>query len=97
MHGTSSSIIFSYSGNHDLSVLGGELKSPPDGSGLRLQPMKPIFTQRSSSAAECFGSAPGDCGSWHTPMKFCGNSETTRAIRSLQICDHSRLTLSSPI
>ena len=26
MHGTSSSIIFSYSGNHDLSVIGGELK-----------------------------------------------------------------------
>ena len=59
--------------------------------------MNPMLTQRSSSAAECAGFAPGDCGNWHTPMKFFGNSETTRAIRSLQICDHSRLTLSSPM
>jgi hypothetical protein len=55
------------------------------------------LTQRSSSAAEFFGATPCDCGSWHTPMKFFGYSETTRAIRSLQICDHSTLTLSSPM
>ena len=28
---------------------------------------------------------PGVCGSWHTPMKFFGNSVQTRWIRSLQI------------
>jgi len=27
---------------------------------------------RSSSAAEFFGSTPGDCGSWQTPIKFLG-------------------------
>jgi hypothetical protein len=54
------------------------------------------LTQRSSSFAEFFGGTLSDCGSWHTPMKFFGNSETQRWIRSLQICVHSIETLSSP-
>ena len=45
---------------------------PPEGSGFRLAPMKPMPTQRSSSAALWAGAAPGDCGSWQTPMKFSG-------------------------
>src|SRR4029450_2649838 len=88
---------FSYSGYHHLSVKGGELKYPPDGSGLRLQPTKPSsLTQSSGSLAGFFGATLSDCGSWQTPMKFFGNSVTQRWIRSLQICVHSMLTDSSP-
>ncbi len=37
-----------------------------------LAPMKPMPTQRSSSRALWAGGAPGDWGSWQTPMKFSG-------------------------
>ena len=79
------------------SVSGGAVQYPPLGSGLRLQPTNPSSrTQRSSSAMDAFRSAPGDCGSWQTPMNVSGNSPATRAMRSLQARDHSTLTRSSP-
>src|SRR5258707_6173840 len=96
MAGTSSSHIFSYSGYQCLSVSGGEVQWPPDGSGFRLQPTKPnSLTQRSSSAMQFEGGTPGDCGSWHTPMKFSGYSEHTRWISSLLTCDQTRLVSAS--
>src|SRR5215831_8394972 len=79
------------------SVSGGAVHLPPLGSGLRLQPTNPSSrTQRSSSAMDAFRSAPGDCGSWQTPMNVSGNSPTTRPMRSLHARDHSTLTRSSP-
>ena len=45
---------------------------------------------------DAFRSAPGDCGSWQTPMNVSGNSQATRAMRSLHARDHSTLTRSSP-
>ena len=51
---------------------GGAVHHPPDGSGVMLAPMKPMPTQRSSSAALWAGGTPGDWGSWQTPMKFSG-------------------------
>ena len=76
---------------------GGEVHLPPLGSGLRLQPTNPSpVTQRSSSATDASSGAPGDCGSWQTPMNVSGNSPTTRAIRSLHARAHSMLTRSSP-
>ena len=80
-----------------VSVSGGAVHFPPLGSGLRLQPTNPSSTtQRSSSATDAFRSAPGDCGSWQTPMNVSGNNPATRAMRSLQARDHSTLTRSSP-
>ena len=73
------------------SVSGGEVHLPPLGSGLRLQPTNPSsVTQRSSSATDASSGAPGDCGSWQTPMNVSGNSPTTRAMRSLHARAHSR-------
>ena len=55
MAGTSSSTIFSYSGNQYSSVSGGDVHHAPDGSGFRLQPTKPSsVTQRSSSSTLAF-------------------------------------------
>ena len=83
--GTSSSVIFSYSGNQYSSVIGGELQKPPAGSGFRLQPRKPSWvTHRSSSATHAFSSPPGTCGSWQTGAKFLGNSSVTRWTMSLE-------------
>jgi len=97
MAGTSSSTIFSKIGYQYRSVSGGEVHFPPLGSGLRLQPTNPSSsTQRSSSATDDFSPAPGDCGSWQTPMNVAGNSPTTRAMRSLHARAHSPLTRSSP-
>ena len=59
--------------------------------------MPSSLTQRSSSLIEDVGASPCVCGSWHTPMKFFGNSVQTRWIRSLQICVHSWLTAKSPM
>ncbi len=98
MAGTSSSTSFSYSGYQCRSVSGGAVQWPPEGSGFRFAPMKPSsLTQRSSSRALWAGGTPGDCGSMHTPTKFFGYRPTTRAIRSLLICDHSRLVASVPM
>ena len=84
MAGTSSSVIFSKMGYQYRSVSGGEVHHPPLGSGLRLQPTNPSsVTQRSSSATDASSGAPGDCGSWQTPMNVSGNSPATRAMRSL--------------
>ena len=58
--------------------------------------MKPISTQRSSSAIELLMSALGDWGNMHTPTKVSGNMATTRAIRSLQRIAHSLAIASSP-
>ena len=79
MAGTSSSVIFSYSGNQYGSVSGGELQNPPAGSGLRLQPTKPSsVTARSSSLTHASSGSPATCGSWATPAKLSGNSVVTR-------------------
>ncbi len=43
------------------------------------------------------GRTPGDCGSWQTPTKLSGYRPQTRATRSLQISDHSRLVASVPM
>ena len=43
---------------------GGAVHRPPDGSGFRLQPMKPSsLTQRSSSLMQLASTSPGVCGS----------------------------------
>ena len=55
-----------------VAVSGGAVQWPPDGSGFRFAPMKPIFAQRSSSFTLPATGAPGDCGSMHTPTKFFG-------------------------
>ena len=95
--GTSSSTIFSKKGYQARSVSGGPVQWPPDGSGLRLHPMKPSSaTQRSSSAIECAIETSGDCGNWQTPTKVSGKRSTTRLIRSLQRRVQAWLTASSP-
>ena len=96
MAGTSSSVIFSYSGNQYASVSGGEVQYPPDGSGFRLQPTNPSSrTHRSSSATQSSSGHAGTCGSWHTPAKFRGNSVVTRPMRSLQARAQARAVAGS--
>src|SRR5439155_20615872 len=98
MAGTSSSTIFSYRGYQLRSVRGGAVQWPPDGSGFRLQPIKPnSFTERSSSPMQLLGADPGDCGNWQTATKFPGYSVQTRGIRSLQCSAQCRLRVASAI
>src|SRR5512134_1731549 len=97
MAGTSSATSFSYSGYQERSPSGGAFHQPPEGSGLRLQPMKPSsFTQRSSSGMQFAGGTPGDCGSWQTGAKFDGYRLQTRWISSLHSRDQAWLTAASP-
>jgi hypothetical protein len=71
--GTSSSQSTSYSGYQERSASGGPSHQPPDGSGLRLAPTKPISsTHRRSSSTDGPIGAPGDWGSWHTGAKLSG-------------------------
>src|SRR5438128_8398068 len=71
---------------------------PPDGSGFRLQPMKPnSLTHLSSSPIEWAIGTPCGCGGWQTPTKFCGYSSHTRWMRSLQCSVQCRLVVSFPI
>src|SRR5258706_3771764 len=85
VHGMSSATSFSDGGyHHSLATDGVSGSRPPAGSGLTLQPTKPIsLTQRSSSSIHSFGPTPGDCGSWQTGEIFSGQRLATRAIRSL--------------
>src|SRR5215471_7465159 len=97
MAGTSNSTIFSYNGYQNRSVSGGPVQYPSDGSGFRLQPTNPYSsTHRRNSSTQFAGDTPGDWGSWHTPTKLSGNSVQTRWIRSLTVCVHCRLVVSSP-
>src|SRR5258708_19573221 len=97
MAGTSSSTIFSKIGYQYRSVSGGAVHFPPLGSGLRLQPTNPSSsTQRSSSATDDFSPAPGDCGSWQTPMNVAGTSPPTRTMRLVHPPPHRPLSPPPP-
>src|SRR6478735_12808521 len=85
-------------GYQSLSVSGGLVQWPPDGSGLRLIPTLPYsFTHFSSSGMQVFGSTPGDCGSIATGTKWSGNNLLTRKHSSLQIAAQVDDTLKSPM
>src|SRR3954466_11714518 len=85
-------------GYQSLSVSGGEVQWPPDGSGFRLMPTLPYsLTHFSSSGMQVFGSTPGDWGSIPTGTKLSGKSLLTRKHSSLQIAAQVDDTLKSPM
>jgi hypothetical protein len=85
-------------GYQALSVSGGEVQCPPDGSGLRLIATLPYcVTHFSSSGMQVFGSTPGDCGSIAAGMKLSGKSSPTRKQSSLQMAAQVDETSKSPM